>query len=88
MMQAIGQALARLCIWIVGLPSVSLEARRAEAAKEARHNVTLAIGYRTGGDDEPDADDQAGESIDARGFGFAEYSEHDDEGDAEDRRPR
>lgn len=83
MMQAIGQALARLCIWIVGLPPVSLEARRAEAAKEARRNVTLAIGYRdTGGDDEP-----SGESIDARGFGFAEYSERDgdDRDDAEDR---
>lgn len=72
MMQAIGEALARLCIWIVGLPPVSLEARR---------NVTLAIGYRdAGGDDEP-----SGETIDARGFGFAEYSERDDEGDAEDR---
>jgi len=84
MIQWIAQALARLCIAVAGLPAVSLECRRAEAAKEARRNVTLAIGYRdTDGDDAP----SGGESIDARGFGFAGYSEPDDD-DASDRGQR
>ncbi len=68
MIQAIGQALARLCIWIVGLPSVSLETRRAEAAREARHNVVLGVGYRS-----DDDDDGGGDGIEARGIGFGEY---------------
>lgn len=78
MMQALSEWLARLCIWIVGLPSVSLEARRAEAAKEARQNVALAIGYRDEFERASDAGDgQAAtvvtEAAEARGIGFGEY---------------
>lgn len=79
MIQALGTLLARLCIWVVGLPAVSLETRRSEAAKAARENVALMIGYR----DEFDEDDAVavpatgdgggGESIEARGLGFSEY---------------
>lgn len=92
MMQAIAQGLARLCIWIVGLPSVSLEARRAEAAKEARNNVMLAIGYRDELEGDSDAIGQpghaqgGGDAIEARGIGFGEYllPECDCEGDDDD----
>ena len=78
MMQAISEWLARLCIWIVGLPSVSLEARRAEAAKEARRNVVLSIAYRDEFDDavveEPEPTvTVVNESAEARGIGFGEY---------------
>lgn len=91
MIQWIAQALARLCIAMVGLPAVSLECRRSEAAKAARENVALAIGYRDEFEDEPNAvgtpvqQPSGGETIDARGFGFAEYSEPDDDDDANDR---
>lgn len=40
-MQTLSEWLARLCIWVVGLPSVSLEVRRAEAAKAARPAATV-----------------------------------------------
>ncbi len=78
MMQAISEWLARLCIWIVGLPSVSLEARRAEAAKEARRNVVLSIAYRDEFDDavaeEPEpAVTVVNEAAAPRGIGFGEY---------------
>lgn len=78
MMQALSEWLARLCIWVVGLPSVSLEARRAEAAKAARQNVALAIGYRDEFESEVAEDDRpaatvVNESIEARGIGFGEY---------------
>lgn len=77
-MQTLSEWLARLCIWIVGLPSVSLEARRAEAAKAARQNVALAIGYRDEYESEVAEDDRPAatvvtESIEARGIGFGEY---------------
>lgn len=70
MIQALAHFLARLCIWAVGLPAVSVEARRAEAAKAARDNVALCVAYR--GDDDDD-DGPGGETIDARGIGFGEY---------------
>jgi hypothetical protein len=79
MIQALAALLARLCIWVVGLPAVSLETRRSEAAKAARENVALMIGYRDEFD-EGDAvaapatgDGGGGESIEARGLGFGEY---------------
>lgn len=78
MIQAIGTLLARLCIWVVGLPAVSLEARRSEAAKAARDNVALMIGYRDEFDEgeavaAPATGDGGGEAIEARGLGFGEY---------------
>ena len=78
MIQAIATLLARLCIWVVGLPAVSLETRRSEAAKAARENVALMIGYRDEFDEgdavaAPATGDGGGESIEARGLGFGEY---------------
>ena len=78
MIQAIATLLARLCIWVVGLPAVSLETRRSEAAKAARENVALMIGYRDEFDEgeavaAPATGDGSGESIEARGLGFGEY---------------
>jgi hypothetical protein len=78
MIQAIATLLARLCIWVVGLPAVSLEARRSEAAKAARDNVALMIGYRDEFDEgdavaAPATGGGGGESIEVRGLGFGEY---------------
>ena len=96
MIQWIAQGLARLCIAVVGLPAVSLECRRAEAARVARDNVALAVGYREEFEDDGDAvgaQAQAptgGETIDARGWGFGEYvtsAMDDDEDDDEDGQP-
>lgn len=70
MIQTLAQWLARLCIAIVGLPAMSLEVRRAEAAKGARANVALAIGYHNEGAD--DGGDH-GTAIEARALGFGEY---------------
>lgn len=77
-MQTLSEWLAWLCIWVVGLPSVSLEVRRAEAAKAARQNVALAIGYRDEYESEVAEDDRpaatvVNESIETRGIGFGEY---------------
>lgn len=74
MIQALATLLARLCVWVVGLPAVSLETRRSEAAKAARDNVALCVGYREDFDDEAGAvATQGGETVDARGMGFGEY---------------
>ena len=85
MIQALAGFIVRLCITVCGLPAVSLEVRRAEAARAARSNVALAVGYRD------DDGDMSGEAIEARGLGFGEYMLptcdcEDDGDDLEERR--
>lgn len=70
MIQALAQWLARVGIAVVGLPAMSLEVRRAEAAKGARANVALAIGYHN---ESADGGEDDGTSVEARALGFGEY---------------
>ena len=84
MIQAFALWLARLCIWVVGLPAVSLECRKAEARKHAAGVLGLYVGSITGDDDDDGGCDEGcdcGAGVEARGIGF--HVDHDDE-DEED----
>lgn len=82
MIQALALWLARLCIWVVGLPAVSLECRKAEARKNAAGVLGLYVGSIAGDDDDGGDDGcDCGGGVEARGIGF--HVDHDDE-DEED----